>query len=82
MQHKSSRAFCWLGCLLTYSLLWSRPRKGPVSWYRNKMWPSVTNGRFSRTARLRTRPVTQRSTWRKRISISSNLACGPKQPRS
>ena len=44
-------------------------------------YAAVTNGHFSRMARLRRRLVTQWSTWRKRRSISSSLTCGPQTAR-
>jgi len=44
-------------------------------------YAAVTNGHFSRMARLRRRLVTQWSTWRKRRSISSSLTYGPQTAR-
>ena len=80
MQHKSSRAFCWLRCLLTYSKKYFMTSLGKgllPTCLILKQNAAVTNGNFNMMARLRTRLVTQWSTWRKRRSISSILTYCP-----
>jgi len=83
MQHKSSRVFCWLTCLLTYSqkCFMTLLGKGLLPDIEAKCghhkWTLQHDGTAAHTARN----TMEYGTWRKRRSISSSLTYGTQTAR-